>query len=286
MIEANGDGLETVGRAPAVRVGRRRHDAAAGHDRAGPHRAAALDRRRPPAAPRPRTSTTRSRASCSPPSEGRPGNEYFVTDGSPVVFREFVDGAARHPGRAGARGRAAAAGARALAAARRGRVAAAAAEGARRRWTRFALWVTALECTLDDTPRARAFGYAAVIPEARPHRAAGGRERLELAARARAPSRSTRPARARARTGRAASPRARRRRGAAAGAGTLRARARSLDPCRSQRRARRAVTVRATPPQRLGVGLGEARGQTPLTTTPSARGRRCRAARARARASR
>ena len=41
---------------------------------------------------------------------GTPGNAYFVTDGSPVVFREFVERAARHPGRAGARGRAAAVG--------------------------------------------------------------------------------------------------------------------------------------------------------------------------------
>ena len=46
-------------------------------------------RRRSPHRPRP-TSTTWSRACCSPASAAAAGEAYFVTDGDPVVFREFV----------------------------------------------------------------------------------------------------------------------------------------------------------------------------------------------------
>ena len=35
-------------------------------------------------------STTSSRGCCSARGEGRPGEVYFVTDGEPVVFREFL----------------------------------------------------------------------------------------------------------------------------------------------------------------------------------------------------
>ena len=46
-------------------------------------------RRRSPHVDAP-TSTTWSRACCSPAERGRGGEAYFVTDGEPVVFREFV----------------------------------------------------------------------------------------------------------------------------------------------------------------------------------------------------
>ena len=39
---------------------------------------------------RSRTSTTSSRAWCSPPTARRRGDAYFVTDGEPVVFRDFI----------------------------------------------------------------------------------------------------------------------------------------------------------------------------------------------------
>ena len=40
--------------------------------------------------PTPPTSTTSSRGCSWPPRGARPGEAYFVTDGEPVVFREFV----------------------------------------------------------------------------------------------------------------------------------------------------------------------------------------------------
>src|SRR5919108_1542676 len=96
---------------------------------------------------------------------GTPGAAYFVTDGKPVVFREFVsellatqgvqapDGSVPRP------------------------VAAALARTGEAAWrllplpgrpplTRMALWVSSLECTLDDS-RARAeLGYAPIVSRA------------------------------------------------------------------------------------------------------------------------
>ena len=96
---------------------------------------------------------------------GTPGAAYFVTDGEPVVFREFVsellatqgvqapDGSVPRP------------------------VAAALARTGEAAWrllplpgrpplTRMALWVSSLECTLDDS-RARAeLGYAPIVSRA------------------------------------------------------------------------------------------------------------------------
>ena len=88
--DASGGRLRDGRRAAALRLGRGRHHAAArdrGDGRAGPLR---LDRRRRGTSPRSRTSTTWSRASCSAAEKGAPGEAYFVTDGEPVVFREFV----------------------------------------------------------------------------------------------------------------------------------------------------------------------------------------------------
>jgi nucleoside-diphosphate-sugar epimerase len=93
---------------------------------------------------------------------GAPGSAYFVTDGEPVEFRAFVtDLLAAH-------GVEAPGGSVPL------RVAAAAAAVCETAWrvlplpgappvTRFAVWASGLECTLDDS-RARAdLGYAPVV---------------------------------------------------------------------------------------------------------------------------
>jgi nucleoside-diphosphate-sugar epimerase len=92
---------------------------------------------------------------------GRPGGVYFVTDGDPVVFREFVSELIRTQGvepptRTMPLGVA--------------KVAAAATEGAwklmRRRdrppLTRFTVWVSALECTIDDARARDELGYREV----------------------------------------------------------------------------------------------------------------------------
>ena len=94
--------------------------------------------------------------------EGRPGEAYFVTDGEPLVFRDFVTrllatqgeepGDSEVPRCVAARG-----GPR-----RRGAVARAAAEGAPP-LTRLALWLTSLECTIDTTKARQELGYRPVI---------------------------------------------------------------------------------------------------------------------------
>jgi nucleoside-diphosphate-sugar epimerase len=89
---------------------------------------------------------------------GKPGGVYFVTDGEPVVFREFVSDLIRTQGvepptRTMPLGVA--------------RAAAAATEGAwkllRRKdrppLTRFTVWVSALECTIDDSRAREDLGY-------------------------------------------------------------------------------------------------------------------------------
>jgi nucleoside-diphosphate-sugar epimerase len=92
---------------------------------------------------------------------GKPGGVYFVTDGDPVVFREFVSELIRSQGvepptRTLPLGVA--------------RVAAAGAEGAwkllRRKdrppLTRFTVWVSALECTINDARARDELGYREV----------------------------------------------------------------------------------------------------------------------------
>jgi nucleoside-diphosphate-sugar epimerase len=92
---------------------------------------------------------------------GRPGGVYFVTDGEPVVFREFVSQLIRTQGvepptRTLPLGVA--------------KAAAAASEGAwkllRRKdrppLTRFTVWVSALECTINDSRAREELGYREV----------------------------------------------------------------------------------------------------------------------------
>ena len=93
---------------------------------------------------------------------GRPGNAYFVTDGSPVVFRDFVSALLATQGVQAPEAGLPLPAARALAAA---------GEAAWRLLplpggpplSRFALWVSAFECTLDDAKAREQLGYAPVI---------------------------------------------------------------------------------------------------------------------------
>ena len=94
---------------------------------------------------------------------GRSGEAYFVTDGEPVVFREFISEMLRTRGRRAARALGAGAG-------RRPRV----ARGGELAWrllplpgepplTRFALWAASQECTIDDSKARRELGYAPIV---------------------------------------------------------------------------------------------------------------------------
>jgi len=95
--------------------------------------------------------------------KGRAGAAYFVTDGDPIVFREWIERllatqGVEVPGRSIPRP-----------------VAAAVAAGGEALWklrrktdspppvTRFTVWVSGLECTLDDSAARRDLGYVPVI---------------------------------------------------------------------------------------------------------------------------
>jgi nucleoside-diphosphate-sugar epimerase len=92
---------------------------------------------------------------------GKPGGVYFVTDGDPVVFREFVSELIRTQGVEPPTRTLPLGAARAVAAG---------AEGAwkllRRKdrppLTRFTVWVSALECTIDDSRAREELGYREV----------------------------------------------------------------------------------------------------------------------------
>jgi nucleoside-diphosphate-sugar epimerase len=92
---------------------------------------------------------------------GRPGEAYFVTDGEPVVFREFISQMLE------------ARGVEPPSRSIPGFVAGAMARGGELAWrllplpgepplTRFALWAASQECTLDDSKARRELGYAPV----------------------------------------------------------------------------------------------------------------------------
>jgi len=93
---------------------------------------------------------------------GRPGNAYFVTDGSPVVFREFVTALLATQGVQAPEGEVPLWAGRAL------------ARGSELAWrllplpgepplARFGLWASALEATLDDGKAREQLGYTPVI---------------------------------------------------------------------------------------------------------------------------
>jgi nucleoside-diphosphate-sugar epimerase len=93
---------------------------------------------------------------------GRPGNAYFVTDGSPVVFRDFVGKLIATQGVQPPEGTVPLPVARALAAA---------GEAAWRLLplpgeppvARFAVWASGLECTIDDSKAREQLGYEPVV---------------------------------------------------------------------------------------------------------------------------
>jgi nucleoside-diphosphate-sugar epimerase len=93
---------------------------------------------------------------------GRPGNAYFVTDGSPVVFREFVGRLLATQGVQPPEGELPLPVARALAVV---------GEAAWRLLplpgepplARFALWASGLECTVDDSKAREQLGYQPVV---------------------------------------------------------------------------------------------------------------------------
>jgi nucleoside-diphosphate-sugar epimerase len=93
---------------------------------------------------------------------GRPGNAYFVTDGSPVVFREFVGALLATQGVQPPEGEVPLPVARALAAA---------AETAWRILplpgeppvARFSVWASGMECTIDDSKARAELGYEPVV---------------------------------------------------------------------------------------------------------------------------
>jgi nucleoside-diphosphate-sugar epimerase len=94
-------------------------------------------------------------------TRGRPGAAYFVTDGEPVVFRDFVTRLLATQGIEAPSGELPLPVARAVAAAGEAAWRALALKGAPP-LTRMALWVSSLECTIDIS-RARAeLGYAPV----------------------------------------------------------------------------------------------------------------------------
>ena len=93
---------------------------------------------------------------------GHPGNAYFVTDGSPVVFREFVTALIATQGVQAPEGEVPLPVARALAAAGETAWRVLPLRGAPP-LSRFALWVSALECTLDDSKARDHLGYVPVM---------------------------------------------------------------------------------------------------------------------------
>ena len=161
VIEANGDGLETV-------VVRPRFVWGAGDTTLLPALSAMVraGRFRWIGGGRQLTSTTHVANTVEglvlAAERGRPGSAYFVTDGSPVVFREFVTALLGTQGLQAPEAELPLPAARALALA---------GEAAWRVFplrgapplARFALWVSALECTLDDTKARDQLGYQPVV---------------------------------------------------------------------------------------------------------------------------
>ncbi|HYM56481.1 MAG TPA: hypothetical protein VES79_00820, partial [Solirubrobacteraceae bacterium] len=95
-------------------------------------------------------------------AKGRPGGVYFVTDGEPVVFREFVTALLATQGVQAPEGSVPASVARLVAAAGETAWRVLGLSGAPP-LTRFAVWVASVECTLDDHNAREELGYAPVV---------------------------------------------------------------------------------------------------------------------------
>ena len=90
-------------------------------------------------------------------TRGQPGGVYFVTDGEPVVFREFVSDMLRTQGVEPPTGSIPLSVARGAAA-----VAERVSRGKRPPITRFSVWASGLECTIDISRARSELGYAPV----------------------------------------------------------------------------------------------------------------------------
>jgi nucleoside-diphosphate-sugar epimerase len=161
VVEANGDGLETV-------VVRPRFVWGAGDTTLVP---ALLERIRSGrfrwiGGGRQLTSTTHVENTVEglmlAAERGVPGNAYFVTDGSPVVFRSFVTKLIAAAGVQAPDAELPLPAARALAAAGEAAWKLLPLPGAPP-LSRFALWVSGLECTLDDGKAREQLGYEPVM---------------------------------------------------------------------------------------------------------------------------
>ena len=161
---ANRRGLRDGRRAAALRLGRGRHHAAADDRRDGRDGPLRLDRRRPPPdRDDPRRQRRRGPA-CSAAERGAPGEAYFVTDGEPVVFREFVSELLADAGRRAARPHDARAGWRGAAGRGRARPPGGCCRcPARRRSRRFAPGSPPRSARSTSPRRARELGYEPVI---------------------------------------------------------------------------------------------------------------------------
>ena len=159
--DAGGDGPRDRGRAAALRLGPRRHDAAARHHRDGA-RAGASAGSAAAASSRPPTHIDNTVEGLWLAATKAPaGGVYFVTDGEPVVFRDFITRVGRD------------AGSEIPDKSVPPRVASVAAAASERIWrllkrpgppplTRFAVWVSSQECTIDISRAERELGYRPV----------------------------------------------------------------------------------------------------------------------------
>jgi nucleoside-diphosphate-sugar epimerase len=95
-------------------------------------------------------------------TKGRPGGVYFVTDGDPVVFRDFVTELVRTQGVDVPDSDVPAAVARAAAASMETAWKVLPLKG-RPPLTRFAVWIASLECTIDISRARKELGYAPVV---------------------------------------------------------------------------------------------------------------------------
>ena len=150
-------------RAAAVRLGRGRHDAPAGHDRDGPVGALRVDRRRPPADVDVARRQRRRGPACSPPTRG-------ATRGRRGSSRTARRSSSASSSRALLATQGVAPPDRSVPLP----VARALAGAGERAWrqlrlpgrppvTRFSVWVSALECTLSDARARRDLGYAPLV---------------------------------------------------------------------------------------------------------------------------
>ena len=95
-------------------------------------------------------------------TKGEPGNAYFVTDGDPVVFRDFITELHGHRGRRDAGPQRPGGGREAARRRHGGRSGARCGANSAPPLTRLAVWLSALECTIDISKARSELGYEPV----------------------------------------------------------------------------------------------------------------------------